>query len=488
MAGELPYDVRPWAERRDQALNDQIMRKTIGRVTRRFSAAKREAYRKNPDIEASRERATWHKRKAIHELPELIDILRQRIEDHGGNTYLAATAREAVEKVVKIAQEEHVSLVIKSKSMVTEEIALNPALEAAGITVRETDLGEYIIQLAHEKPSHILAPAAHRNRQQIDALFQEDARMHHIRPPVSDGIADLTHYARERLRQEFLQAEMGVTGGNFLVAETGTLVIITNEGNADMVTSLPRVLVSIVGVEKIVEDWASLIDLIQQPAMSGIGRHLSSYTTMVHGPKQQGMADGPEKWYVILVDNGRMALRDTPFEEVLTCIRCGACLNVCPVFRQVGGHAYGSVYPGPIGIVETPLLTDLTILPELPSSLCTLCHACEEACPMEINLPKHIVTLRQIKVKRQMNKGIQDWTMRTWARFWMTPKGYHRSIRIARLGQKWYQKPGQASLHNAPGIFGGWFETRDMPPVAAETFHEWWKNHQPSTTKGLPNP
>lgn len=481
MAGQLPYDHRPWALRRTLALHDHTMRNTIGFVTRRFTVAKREAYRQHPELETARLVAVQEKRQAIRDLPELLATLRARIEEHGGQTYLAANAHDAVHRVLNIAHHEQVRLVIKSKSMVTEEIELNRALEQAGILVRETDLGEYIIQLAHEKPSHILAPAAHRNRHQIDELFEHDAAQQGVMPPRSDDIQDLTAYARQRLRQEFLAADMGVTGGNFLVAETGTLVLITNEGNADMVTTLPRILVSIVGVEKVIRDWASLIHLIQQPAMSGIGRHLSSYTTLVHGPKQAGSADGPMQWHVILVDNGRMALRDTAFEDVLSCIRCGACLNVCPVFREVGGHAYGSVYPGPIGIVETPLLTDFAMLPELPSSLCTLCHACQEACPMEINLPKHIVDLRRIKVKRKMTPGMWDWTMKTWARFWSTPGGYRRSVRIARLATR---LSGQhQSLHAAPGVFAGWFETRDMPAVADQTFHEWWqKRHQPTST------
>ncbi len=475
MAGQLPFDERPWPERRDAALQNQTMRHTIGFVTRRFTLVKQEVYRANPDIEASRTVAVGQKRKAIHDLPELLERFRTQVEEHGGHTYLAARAEDAVDIALNIARTNQVKSVIKSKSMVTEEIELNQAFGKEGIAVRETDLGEYIIQLAHEKPSHILAPAVHRNRHQVADLFQEDAAQKKIAPPHSDDIEDLTRYARERLRQEFLQADMGVTGGNFLVAETGTLVLITNEGNADMVTSLPPVLVSIVGVEKMVENWTSLQEIIQQPAMSGIGRHLSSYTTMIHAPKSSGSAEGPEQWHVILVDNGRMALRGTKFEDVLSCIRCGACLNVCPVFREVGGHAYGSVYPGPIGIVETPLLTDFQILPELPSKLCTLCHACQEACPMDISLPQHIVSLRHIVIKRHLNSGMVGWTLKTWARFWGTASGYRRSISLARVMQRFYGKRRNAS-GLIPGMFAGWGQTREIPQVAPQTFHEWWQD------------
>ncbi|MCL4495632.1 MAG: lactate utilization protein [Firmicutes bacterium] len=474
MAGQLPYDNRPWPERRDAALQNQTMRHTIGFVTRRFTLIKGEIYRTSPDLEASRKTAVGQKRQAIRDLPQLLEQFRNQVEGRGAHTYLAAQAQDAVDIALNIARSHQAELVIKSKSMVTEEIELNQAFEKAGIPVRETDLGEYIIQLAKERPSHILAPAAHRNRHQVEELFQADASREKISPPQSDEIEDLTRYARSRLRQEFLRADMGVTGGNFLVAETGTLVLITNEGNADMVTSLPPVLVSIVGVEKIVRDWASLTEIIQQPAMSGIGRHLSSYTTMIQGPKSPGSVEGPREWHVILVDNGRMALRDTEFEDVLSCIRCGACLNACPVFREVGGHAYGSVYPGPIGIVETPLLTDFQVLPELPSALCTLCHACQEACPMDIALPDHIISLRHTIVKRHLNSSTVNWTLRTWARFWSTPGGYRRSISLARVMQRLSGKKRNAQ-GLFPGIFAGWGQTREIPQVAPKTFHEWWQ-------------
>ena len=477
MAGQLPHDERSWPERRDRALQNNTLRQTMGFVARRFTLAKREVYRANPDIEASRKTAVGQKRQAIRDLPELLERFRTQAESHGAHTYLATHAQDAVNVALNIAGANQTKLVIKSKSMVTEEIELNQAFERAGIPVRETDLGEYIIQLAHEKPSHILAPAAHKNRHQVDDLFQEDAVRQNITPPESDEIEDLTRYARERLRKEFLHADMGITGGNFLVAETGILVLITNEGNADMVTSLPPVLVSIVGVEKIVRDWAQLTEIIQQPAMSGIGRSLSSYTTMIHAPASNSSApEGPKEWHIILVDNGRMALRDTEFEDVLSCIRCGACLNACPVFREVGGHAYGSVYSGPIGIVETPLLTDFEILPELPSALCTLCHACQEACPMDIALPAHIVSLRRTVVKRHLNSGTANWTLKTWARFWSTPRGYRRSINLARVIQGVYGKKRHAP-GLIPGIFAGWGQTREIPQVAPQTFHEWWKDN-----------
>ncbi|PSR32444.1 MAG: lactate utilization protein [Sulfobacillus benefaciens] len=472
MDGQLPIDTRPWPVRRDAALHDQTMQQTIGVVTKRLANAKVTAYAAYPEANHWRQRAVEVKRQSIRQLEEHLATFTQQVESHGGKVHRATTAADAIQTILEVAQHHQVRSVIKTKSMVTEELELNRALENAGIAVRETDLGEYIIQLAHEKPSHILAPALHKNREQIHALFDQDALVYHTEPPASEDIVALTQYARRRLREEFLAADMGVTGGNFLVAETGTVVLITNEGNADMVTTLPRLLVSVVGVEKIVADWSGLIDVIQQPALSGVGQRLSSYTTLVSGTRGPDQWEGPDEWHVVLLDNGRTQLKDTPFEDVLSCIRCGACLNVCPVFRQVGGHAYGSVYPGPIGIVETPLLTNFEVLPELPSALCTLCHACGEACPMNIDLPGHIVQLRQMKQERHMNAIGVTRSYRWWARFWATPHGYRRSMRWARWGQWWFVRHGR--IQSAPGLAGGWFKTRDMPPVASMTFHEWW--------------
>lgn len=470
--GTLPVDSRPWVVRRDTALADTTMRTTIGMVTRRLHLSRQNAYREFPNGESDRILAAADKRNAIADMDALVVKFRQAVADHGGETHFATTAAEAVDIVRAIAEGAGVRRVVKTKSMVTEEIELNHGLEAVGIQVLETDLGEYIIQRAGEKPSHILAPAAHKNRKAVQELFQRDADEAGIQPPESDDPTALTRYARTRLRQEFLDADMGITGGNFLVADTGSVVIITNEGNADMVTSLPPILVSVVGVEKILADWKALQHIIQQPAMSGVGQRLSSYTTIVSGVRPRDGLEGPQFWHVVLLDNGRQTLRGTRYEDVLSCIRCGACLNGCPVFRQIGGHAYGSVYSGPIGIVETALLTDLTILPELPTVACTMCHACADACPMDIDLPHHILSLRQEKVHRHLGPKTTDMTYRWWARQWATSKGYRRSIRMARWGQRFYRKNGL--LQSGPGIARGWFSSRSMPVVAGETFSEWW--------------
>ncbi len=473
MAGILPVDTRPWPERRDEALANQTMRTTISLTTRRLQAGQLKVFSDYPEAEEARQRAILDKRAAIKDMDHLLEQFSQAVHEHGGHVHLARTAPDAVKLVRAIAEDSKVRRVVKTKSMVTEEIELNRGLIEDGIEVLETDLGEYIIQRAGEKPSHILAPAAHKNREEVLRLFERDASQSGIEPPPDDDAKTLTQYARRRLRQEFLRADMGITGGNFLVAETGSVVLITNEGNADLVTTLPRVLVSVVGVEKIIADWQALQNIIQQPALNGVGQRLSSYTTIVSGPTGGDAAEGPQKWHVVLLDNGRTGLRGTEYEDVLSCIRCGACLNVCPVFRQVGGNAYGSVYSGPIGVVETPLLTEGTILAEMPMMACTMCHACVDACPMDIDLPAHILSLREENVEKHAGSFSTRQTYRWWARWWATPTGYQRSLRMARAGQRFYMRDGM--LRTAPGLAKGWFQSRNMPPVAKETFHEWWK-------------
>ncbi len=469
-------DRRPWPERRNAALANMTLRETLGITTRRFHVNRQKVYEGFPEGEAARQRAVADKRAAIRHSEELIEVFSHAVRNNGGEVHRAGRAEDAVAIVTDIARSANVRLVVKTKSMTTEEIELNKGLMQVGIQVLETDLGEYIIQRANEPPSHILAPAAHKNRQDVLQLFRRDADESHEQEPGGDDAQELTRYARRRLRKEFLRADMGVTGGNFLVAETGTLVLITNEGNADLVTTLPPLLVSVVGIEKVITDWNALGNIIQQPAMNGVGQRLSSYTTFITGPTGAQSSEGPRSWHVVLLDNGRSAIRNTPYEDVLSCIRCGACLNACPVFRQIGGAAYGTVYSGPIGIVEVPLLTNFSVLSELPSVGCTVCHACAEVCPMDIQLPAHILSLRHEKVRRSMVPAATRQTYRLWAKLWSTPGGYRNSIRLARWGQRFYVRKGL--LRSAPGLMGGWFESRNMPPVAHETFHEWWQRHR----------
>lgn len=474
--GTLTRDKRSWPERREAALKNRVLRQNVGRVTRRVAAARVRAYAEYEPGRLMREQARGVKRRALATLPEVLMRAVRRLQSNGATVVELSGPEDVARYLTDLAKRRGASLVVKSKSMMTEELNLNHRLEVEGLTVRETDLGEYIIQLLGERPSHILAPAAHRNRAEVQELFERTADAAGVERPASDDPAVLTQFARQRLREEFLSADIGITGANFVVAETGTVVLITNEGNADMVTSLPPVHVVVVGIEKVVDTWEDLVPLIQQPALSGVGQRLSGYTTLISGPRPHDHPEGPEELHVLFVDNGRRTILGGPYEDVLTCIRCGACYNVCPVYRQVGGHAYGSTYAGPIGAVETPLLAGLQLLPELPRSLCTLCNACLEACPMGIELPDHLITLRRDEVEAHMERGTTRFTYRWWGRWWSSPRRYRAFVAMAKRAQRVYVRGGR--LTAMVGLPGGWFKTRDMPPIAAETFHEWWDRHR----------
>jgi L-lactate dehydrogenase complex protein LldF len=482
MAGRLPRDPEPWPRRRDQALANGVLRKNLAEVTRRLARARLVAYGEYPEGEQRRLRAREAKRHAIHHLDATLARLTDAFGRRGVQVARAQGPADVARYVLDVAARRGATRVVKSKSMVTEELELNGALMAQGLSVRETDLGEYIIQLLDERPSHILIPAAHRNRAQIRDTFEQEARRAGVPAPASDAVGDLTGFAHDRLREEFLAADIGITGANFLVAETGTVVLVTNEGNADMVSSLPPVHIVVAGIEKVVAEWTDLIDIIQQPALSGIGQRLSAYTTLISGPREPGQLEGPEELHVILVDNGRRSLLGTPYEDVLSCVRCGACYNVCPVYRQVGGHAYGTVYGGPIGAVETPLLAGLRFMPELPQSLCTLCNACVEACPMDIALPHHFISLRRDLVAAGSEPAAKRLTYAVWGRLWSDPRRYRSFVRWARRGQRVAVRQGK--LVAGPGLLRGWFLTRDMPPIAHQTFHEWWDQHRGPTGQG----
>jgi L-lactate dehydrogenase complex protein LldF len=455
------------------------MRAAVVTSTRNLAEKKLAAYAAYPPGEAMRGRAVAARRGALAHLDGLLEELARNVEAHGGHVAHAAGPADVARYVLAVARRRGARRVVKSKSMATEEIDLNARLEAAGLHVRETDLGEYIIQLARERPSHILVPAAHKTRQQIRALFEQEAARSGVTPPTADTTPALTAFARRQLREEFLAADIGITGGNFLVAETGTLVLITNEGNGRMTTSLPPVHIAVVGIDKVVATWDDLAVLLQQAPMSGTGQLLSTYTSFITGPRRPRELDGPEEFHLVLLDNGRHELLGTQYEDILTCIRCGACLNVCPVFRTIGGQAYGSMYSGPIGVVLTPLLGGLDHAPELPKSACALCYACRDACPMEIDLPGHILALRRTEIEASMEPLTTRLTFELWGRFWANPAGYHLTARLARLGQRALMQKGR--LTRAPGLVGGWTATRDAPPVAKETFHEWWRRARPGS-------
>jgi L-lactate dehydrogenase complex protein LldF len=383
---------------------------------------------------------------------------------NGGHVCWAPDGAAANAYIAGVARRIGARKAVKSKSMATEETGLNDALAAAGCTVTETDLGEWIIQLAGEHPSHIIVPAVHRNRHQIADTFEAEAG---LTERVTDPEA-LTTFARGELRRRFLEADLGITGANLGVAETGSVVLVTNEGNGRMVTALPRVHVAVMGAERVVDDWEQADLIVGLLSKAATGQPLTTYTSITTGPRRPGEADGPDEFHLVILDNGRSDLAGTEFAEMLNCIRCGACLNVCPVYRQTGGHAYGWVYSGPMGAVLTPLLAGgHDGHADEVANASSLCGACMEACPVEIPLQDLLLSLRRRKAGHAPAGERAVW--KAWAAAWSRPSTYRGSAWLATRTRR--LTPLIARLPGARR----WTATRTLPAPAARTFTDRWK-------------
>ncbi len=448
-------------------LADAKLQQALSRLQSRFVEGRAAVISEISDFEETRSAAAAIRDRVLNDLEHWLMHFEQQATARGAIVHWAETAADVNRIVTEIAALHGVRTAAKSKSMVSEECGLNDALELAGVTVMETDLGEYILQLAHEAPSHIVAPVVHKNKEEISDLFAEKHQL-----PRKTGIAELCREAREVLRPAFLNADMGISGANFLVAETGSALIVTNEGNGRLVTTLPRVHVAITGIEKVVPTLEDVTTLLRLLPRSATGQSITNYVSVLTGNKNKEDHDGPEHFHIILLDNGRSSLIGGEMQEMLRCIRCGACMNHCPVYQNIGGHAYGWVYPGPMGSILTPLLGGLEKSPDLPNAS-TLCGACAVVCPVKIPLPDLLRKLREKQMERGMKSRRETLSLKAWAWLALHPPVYALATKfgvrmMSLLGGK------NKLLHTLPGA-SGWTDGRDFPAPEGLTFREMYQ-------------
>lgn len=434
---------------------------------RSLTAKRDKAVADYPAMDAMRDRARQIRLHTLGQLDTYLARLADSVEAAGGTVFWAADADEANGYIRRLAADRGVQTIVKSKSMVTEEIELNDALEADGRRIVETDLGEFIIQLAKDKPSHIIAPVLHKTRFEIGELFAKELNVGYTDDPF-----ELNAIARGYLREIFLSADMGISGVNFAAADTGTMVTVTNEGNARLSTTAPPIHVAVMGMERVVPSVEDMAVMLEVLARSATGQRLTVYTNFVTGPRRPGDPDGPEEFHLVILDNGRSRILGSSAAEILGCIRCGACLNVCPVYRHTGGHAYGNTYSGPVGAVLAPMLMDGFSDLAYASSLC---GACKDICPIRIDIPSMLLELRaEFTEAGETDFGWLGPGLSAYTRLATTPVLWRAFL--AAGGVFGSRKDG--FIHKLPFHAGNWTSTRDLPAPARQSFHSWWKEHR----------
>lgn len=470
-AGLPSLPILPFSEAAKVALGNTQLRRNMGKATQTIRGKRAAVVGEMPDWEQLREAGRAIKQSVLDRLDQYLIQLEESVKRAGGHVHWARDAEEANKIIGDLLAAKGASEVIKVKSMTTDEIGLNSSLMKRGIRAYETDLAELIIQMAGEASSHLLVPAIHKNRSEIYELFRRTLTS----TPESDRPADLARAAREHLRKKFLSVPFAISGANFAVAETGTIGVVESEGNGRMCLTLPKVLISVMGLEKVIPAWQDLEVFLQLLPRSSTGERMNPYTSCWTGVAP---GDGPQEFHLVLLDNGRTrVLADRVGRQSLYCIRCSACLNICPVYERTGGHAYSSVYSGPIGAIETPLLVGPGIADSLPYAS-SLCGACYDVCPVKIHIPDVLVHLRGVEIRHKQEKGkagVESLAMKMLAKVFSSRSRYERAQKMGRLGQKLVTRRGK-NIERLPGILSGWTEARDMVPVAPQTFREWWKS------------
>ena len=477
----MPVDVTAdFKTRVKQAVSDSGLAETVARATISLTAKKDQRY---AELEGQQLRDETRQMKTfvLRHLPQLLEQFEQNVQLNGGQVHWAQDATEANHIISSLADRKNVRKAVKSKSMATEEIHLNHHLEANGVECVETDLGEYIIQLANEMPSHIVAPVLHKNVDDISRLFTEKLDM----PRTLDPQA-LCAKARSVLRKEFLSADMGISGCNFAIADSGTVCIVTNEGNGRLISTLPRIYLVVMGIEKLVPTVQDAFLQFQALARSATGQKTTVYLSMTNGPKQPEDVDGPEEFHVVLLDNGRSQMLADGYGEALMCIRCGACLNACPVYKQISGHGYGNTYSGPIGAVISPLLgQDIVENKELPYAS-TLCGACRDACPVQIDLPGMLLSLRRDLVEKKAMPRMEKMGLQKYADIMQRAGSYARVGGMAGTGSRALARLSGGSIRTLPPPLNHWTKSRNMPPFARRSFRQHWNSRKKIGDWGQP--
>lgn len=457
-------------ERVETALKDDGLKEALGRATDRLGSRRSTALSSLENSDLVRDMARRAKLGLLSDLAGNLETFERNLRKNGIHVHWARDGKEANRKVVEIAKSRGCKRAVKSKSMVTEETHLNHDLLEAGVDVLETDLGEYIVQLAGTTPSHIILPIIHMTKERIGKVMHEK-----ISVPYSDDPEVLCKIARAKLREAFLSADMGITGANFGVIDSGAICLVSNEGNARLVTSLPRVHVVCMGIEKLVPTLADLDLMLKVLGRSATGQKITTYSSLVTGPRRPGETEGPEEMHVVLIDNGRSDILGGDLAEILGCIRCGACLNACPVYKNIGGHAYGDTYPGPVGSIVTPGLRGVKGWKELPDAS-SLCGACRDVCPVRLDIPRMLLQLRKAAVEL----GTAPWALRLglWG-FGVVasrPGLFRLASRLGGLASRVVARGGW--IRKLPGLAGGWTRSRDMKAPAPRSFQELWLERQ----------
>jgi L-lactate dehydrogenase complex protein LldF len=457
-----------------RAIADPNLKEALNFFESGFTKARVEAAARLPEFERLRDRSREIKDHVLDNLDYYLERFEKECAKAGGQVHWCRTAAEARETVLEICRAADARTATKGKTMIAEEIGLNPYLEEHGVEPIETDLGEYIIQLADEPPSHIIAPAVHKTKDQVSDLFVEHHAKYGKRERLTEG-SDLLNEAREVLRQKYLDADVGITGANFLIAETGTSIIVTNEGNGDLTQTLPKVHIVLASLEKVVPTLEDATTILRVLARSATGQEMAVYNTFSTGPRRADDLDGPEAYHVILLDNGRSSMLGSEFQDMLRCIRCGACMNACPVFGAVGGHAYGATYVGPMGSVLSPALEGLREARHLPNAS-SFCGRCESVCPMRIPLPKMMRHWRERAFADRLAPWPERLAIRTWAWFAKRPALYRLGAALGARLLAW--RGGARGYIRALPLAGGWTAGRDLPAPEGRTFMQQWRKRR----------